>query len=99
MAQHFLLSAAARTLTLASVARMSGETVERVFIRLRWAGNDGNAYFTHCGRTTVFMALRPSGSARWRCKDCRKDFLVTSGTLFAFPDIAWRYCVMAIAIF
>ena len=37
MAQHFLLSAAARTLSLASVARMSDEEAERVFIRLRWA--------------------------------------------------------------
>jgi hypothetical protein len=35
MPQHFLLSAAARTLSLASVARMSDEEAERVFIRLR----------------------------------------------------------------
>ena len=39
MAQHFLLTAAARTLTLASVARMSDEDAERVFIRLRWSDN------------------------------------------------------------
>ncbi len=44
MPQHFLLSSAARTLTLASVARMSDEEAERVFIRLRWADNDGDAY-------------------------------------------------------
>ena len=43
MAQHFLLTSAARTLSLASVARMSDEEAERVFIRLRWANNDGNA--------------------------------------------------------
>jgi len=39
MAQHFLLSPAAKTLTLGSVVRMSDEQVERVervFIRLRW---------------------------------------------------------------
>src|SRR3954471_23842604 len=67
MARHFLLSAAARTITLASVARMSVEEAERVFIRLRWSGNDGNAYCPHCGCTTVWMACRPSGAARWRC--------------------------------
>ncbi|MGD9618039.1 MAG: IS1595 family transposase, partial [Alphaproteobacteria bacterium] len=49
MAQHFLLSAAARTLTLAAVARMSDEKAERVFIRLRWSDNDGNVYCPHCG--------------------------------------------------
>jgi Transposase zinc-ribbon domain len=54
-AQHFLLSAAARTLTLASVTRMSDEEAERVFIRLRWADNAGNAYCPHCGCTTVYM--------------------------------------------
>src|SRR4051794_31337770 len=79
IAQHFLLSAAARTLSLASVARMSDEEAERVFIRLRFAANDGNANCPHCRCTTVYMARRPSGAARWRCKACRKDFSVTTG--------------------
>ena len=84
MPQHFLLSAAARTLTVASVARMSDEQVERIFIRLRWSDNNGDAYCPHCGCPTVYMARRPNGAPRWRCKACRKDFSVTSGTLFAF---------------
>jgi transposase-like protein len=99
MAQHFLLSAAARTLSLAVVARMSDQEAERVFIGLRWAGNDGHAYCPHCGCTTVYMARRPSGAARWRCKACRKDFSVTSGTLFAFHKMPLRSYLMAIAIF
>jgi transposase-like protein len=99
MAQHFLLSAAARTLSLASVARISDEEAEKVFIRLRWADNDGNAYCPHCRCATVYMARRPSGSARWRCKACRKDFSVTSGTLFASHKMPLRSYLMAIAIF
>ena len=99
MSQHFLLSAAARTLPLASVVRMSDEEVERVFIRLRWADNGGNAYCPHCGCTTVYMARRPNGSARWRCKACRKDFTITSGTLFASHKMPLRAYLMAIAIF
>ena len=99
MAQHFLLSAAARTLSLASVARMSDEQAERVFIGLRWSDNDGNAYCPHCGCTTVYMARRPNGAPRWRCKACRKDFSVTSGTLFAFHKMPLRAYLMAIAIF
>ena len=99
MAQHFLLSAAARTLTLASVVRMGDQEVERVFIRLRWADNGGNAYCPHCGGTTVYMARRPSGSARWRCKTCRKDFSITSGALFASHKMPLRSYLMAIAIF
>lgn len=99
MARHFLLSAAARTLTLASVVRMSDEEVERVFIRLRWSENGGEAFCPHCGCTTVYMARRPNGAPRWRCKACRKDFSVTSGTLFAFHKMPLRSYLMAIAIF
>src|SRR6202795_520749 len=99
MAQHFLLTAAARTLTLASVARMSDEEAERVFIRLRWSDNNGDAYCPHCGCPTVYMARRPNGAPRWRCKACRKDFSVTSGTLFAFHKMPLRSYLMAVAIF
>lgn len=49
MAAHFLLTSAARTLTLASVARMSDKEAEQVFIRLRWADNNGDAFCPHCG--------------------------------------------------
>src|SRR3954469_14589417 len=53
----------------------------------------------HCGCTTVYLARRPSGAARWRCKACRKDFSVTSGTLFAFHKMPLRSYLMSIAIF
>jgi hypothetical protein len=41
VSQHFLLSSAARSLTLGSVARMSDEEAERVFMRLRWQNAEG----------------------------------------------------------
>ncbi len=99
MAQHFLLTSAARTLSLASVMRMSDEEAEKVFIRLRWAESDGNAYCPHCGCTIVYSCRRPDGAPRWRCKACRKDFSVTSGTLFAFHKLPLRSYLLAIAIF
>jgi transposase-like protein len=99
MSQHFLLFSAARTLSLASVARISDEEAERVFIQLRWADNDGNAYCPHCGCAIVYSCRRPNGAPRWRCKACRKDFSVTSGTLFAFHKLPLRSYLLAIAIF
>src|ERR1700722_17653759 len=98
MSQHFLLSPAARTLTLASVARMSDEEAERVFIRLRWPDNNGKAYCPLWGCPTDSMARRPNGAPRWLCKACRKDFSVTSGTLFAFHKMPLRSYLMAVAI-
>src|SRR6201987_821699 len=99
MPQHFLLTSAARTLSLASVMRMSDEEVERVFIGLRWADNKGEPYCPHCGCPTVYACRRPGRAPRWRCKACQKDFSVTSGTLFAFHKMPLRSYLLAIAIF
>src|SRR5437016_520252 len=96
MSQDFLLSSAARTLSL---ARMSDEEAERVFVQLRWSDHDGNAYCPHCGCPTVYSCRRPNGAPRWRCKACRKDFSVTSGTLFASHKLPLKSYLLAIAIF
>jgi transposase-like protein len=78
MSQHFLLSAKARTLSLATVMRMTDEEAETVFRSVRW--EDGKAVCPHCGCPTVYECRRPSGALRFRCKACRKDFSITSGT-------------------
>ncbi len=44
MSQHFLLSAAARTLSLSDVARMSDEEAHAKFAAIRWSDNDGQPY-------------------------------------------------------
>jgi transposase-like protein len=98
MPQHFLLSPAARTLTLASVARMSDEEAERVFIRLRWLDNSGAPYCPKCGCTIVYGSRRKD-CLRWQCKACQKDFSLTSGTLFAGRKMPIRAYLLAIAIF
>ena len=41
MTQHFLLSAKARTLSLAKVMRLSEDEAYGVFKAIRWAKNDG----------------------------------------------------------
>jgi hypothetical protein len=53
MAQHFLLTSSAKTLTLASVARMSDEEAETVFRKIRWASNNGDPFCPKCGCTIV----------------------------------------------
>src|ERR1700676_3816839 len=98
MAQHFLLSSAAKSLTLGQVARMSDGEVERVFIRLRWQDNGGQAYCPKCGCATVYEGRR-RGMLLWQCKACGKNFSLTSGTLFASRKMPLRSYLMAIAIF
>jgi len=97
MSQHFLLSAKARTLSLSTVLRMTDEDAETLFRSVRWP--DGKAVCPHCECPTVYECRRPSGALRFRCKACRKDFSITSGTLFAFHKMPLRTYLAAIAIF
>jgi len=97
MSQHFLLSAKARSLSLSAVLRMTDGEAERTFRAVRW--KDGKAICPHCGCDTVYECRRPNGSLRFRCKACRKDFSITSGTLFAFHKMPLRQYLAAIAIF
>ncbi len=99
MAQHFLLSAKARTLSIAQVMRMTDAQAETVFAAIRWAETDGKAVCPHCACPTCYEARRPNGALRFRCKACRKDFSLTSGTLFAFHKLALRTYLAAIVIF
>lgn len=99
MSQHFLLSAKARTLSLAAVLRMSDEDAETAFIAVRWTATGGKPVCVHCQCPKVYEARRPNGSLRFRCKACRKDFTVTSGTIFASHKMPLRSYLAAIAIF
>ncbi len=76
---------------------MTDEEAETVFRNVRWT--DGRAICPRCECPTVYECRRPSGALRFRCKACRKDFSITSGTLFAFHKLPLRTYLAAIAIF
>ncbi|HXQ52877.1 MAG TPA: IS1595 family transposase [Stellaceae bacterium] len=96
MGQHFLLTAAARTLSLASVARMSDEEARSTFQRIRWADNGGEPYCPKCGSTEH---LYLPNQLRWKCRGCRHQYSVTSSTIFANRKLPVRDYLLAIAIF
>ena len=99
MSQHFLLSAAARSLSLAKVMRMSDTDAEALFANIRWAETKGEPVCPHCGVLEIYRDRRPSGSLRFRCKGCKGSFSLTSGTLFAFHKLPLRTYLAAIAIY
>lgn len=99
MSQHFLLSRSAKSLTLAQVFRMTDAEAEALFKDIRWAVTNGQPVCSHCGSMTVYDCRRPSGAPRFRCKDCGKDFSITSGTLFASYKRPFRDYLAAIAVF
>ena len=99
MAQHFLLSAAAKTLSLAAVFTMKDSEAETTFRRIRWHETDGQPVCPHCGGTDAYDCRRLKGAPRFRCRACMKDFSITSGTLFASHKLPLRCYLAAIAIF
>ena len=96
MAQHFLLSTQARTLSLATVMRLSDDEAFATFKAIRWAGNNGEPYCPKCGCTALYE-FKTRGV--WKCKGCGREFSPTSGTIFASRKLALRDILAAIAIF
>lgn len=96
MAQHFDLSAEARSLSLARAMRMSDEESCKGFAAIRWADNDGEPFCPACGCVAIYAyAFRPI----YKCKACDKQFSITSGTIFASRKMPLRDYLAAIAIF
>ena len=99
MAQHFLLSKQAKSLSLASVFTMKDVDAETTFRRIRWAETNGEPVCPHCGGVDAYDCRRLKGGPRFRCRACVKDFSITSGTLFASHKLPLRGYLAAIAIF
>lgn len=95
MAQHFLLSAAARTLSLKAIFSDGEEAAYRRFCQLRWPDTDGAPVCPLCGCIDIYdLATR----RRFKCSACHRQFSVTSGTIFAsrkmpFVDLLGAICL------
>lgn len=97
MAQHFLLSANARTLSIVKIAMMSEEEVFEIFKTIRWSATNGKPVCPCCG--SVKKPYNIKARQQFRCKDCFHTFSVTSGTLFSGHKLPLKTYLLAIAIF
>ena len=96
MAQHFLLSAKARTLSLKAIYQGGEEKAYDTFRKLRWAETDGEAVCPRCGCTDAYdIPTR----RKFKCKACYHQFSVTSATIFASRKLAFIDLLGAICIF
>ena len=103
MAQHFLLSSKARTISELEVARMSEDEAREVFEKLRWRDTNGEPVCNNCGCTESYVINTHTKSGksvrRYKCKACRKQYTVTSGTIFSSHKLELRNYLLAIIIF
>lgn len=96
MAQHFLLSAAARTLSLKAIFSEGEDAAYRRFRRLRWPQTDGAPVCPACGCLEVYdLTTR----RRFKCAACHHQFSVTSGTIFASRKLSFVELLGAICLF
>jgi transposase-like protein len=97
MAQHFLISAEARNLSILKIATMSDEEVHNIFKQIRWANTNGKPVCPCCGSVEDHYYLKTR--SQYRCKECFHTFSVTSGTLFASHKKPLKVYLLAIALF
>lgn len=96
MSQHFLLSPAAKTLSLVKVMRMSEEESRTAFRQIRWTETEGKPICPECGCVDHYdLKTRQV----YKCKGCAKQYSITSGTIFHGRKLQVRDILAAIAIF
>jgi len=96
MTQHFLLSAAARTLTLRDIYKAGEEAAYATFCGLRWPETDGEAVCPDCGCCETYNITT---RRKFKCKACHRQFSVTSGTIFASRKLSFSDILAAICLF
>ena len=96
MGQHFLLTAAARSLSLKAIMRMTDDEAHARFVAIRFADNGGAPFCPHCRCTAIYTY---AARRIFKCRDCQRQFSVTSGTIFASRKLPIGDYLAAIAIF
>src|SRR3954453_11749022 len=96
MASHFLLSAAARTLSLKDIYRNGEDAAYETFKRLRWSETNGEPVCPKCGGLEPYEITT---RRKFKCSACGHQFSVTSGTIFASRKLSFTDLLAAICLF
>ena len=96
MAQHFLLSAASRTLSLRKIYKAGEDAAYQTFCEMRWPETNGEAVCPKCGHDEAYKITT---RRKFKCKACDHQYSVTSGTIFAsrkmdFVDLLAAICIV-----
>jgi transposase-like protein len=94
--QHFLLTAEARSMSVPQIAAMRENEVHDLFRTIRWAHADGEPECPHCKS----RAVHAHASRRiFSCKQCVRQFSVTSCTAFHATKLPLRTILLAVLLF
>jgi transposase-like protein len=96
VAQHFLMSAAARTLSLVDLCDLSEDAAHKMLCTMRWPDTDGAPICPNCSCAAVYTYR---SRRLFKCKACHRQFSVTSGTSLAYRKLPFRTLLMAFSLF
>jgi len=96
MAQHFLLSAKSRNLSLKKIYKMGEAKAYDAFRKIRWESTEGEAVCPRCGCTESYDI---STRRKFKCKGCHHQYSVTSGTIMHSRKLDFTDLLAAICLF
>jgi transposase-like protein len=96
MTPHFLLSATARTLSLKTIYQDGEDKAYETFKRIRWHETAGAPVCPRCGSLDHYSI---ASRRKFECRDCRHQYSVTAGTIFASRKMSFTDLLAAICIF
>jgi len=76
--------------------RFTDAAAEEVLAAVRWADNDGKPVCPWCSNKVIY---RIKTRRLFRCTNCKKDYSVTTGTIFHGQKIGFKKCLQALALF
>lgn len=97
MATHFLLTSAARTLSLRDIFKGGEDAAFGTFCRLRWPETEGKPFCPRCGCLEVYT-LNNGRKFKCKSKGCFYSFTPTAGTIFASRKMAYVDLLASICI-
>jgi transposase-like protein len=96
VAQYFLISAAARTLSLIDLCGLSEDAAQKMLCAMRWPDTDGALVCPKCSCAALYAYRR---RRLFRCKACHRQFSATSGTALAYRKPPARALLMTFSLF
>jgi len=94
--QHFLLSAASRSLSLKKIYKMGEDKAYETFRQLRWPETNGEAVCPKCG---CIESYDIKSRRKFECKGCKHHYSVTSGTILHSRKLDFVDLLAAICLF
>ena len=96
MAQHFLISSAARSLNLREIYTGGEEKAFATFCDMRWADTDGEPTCPKCG---CVESYKITTRRQFKCKACHAQYSPTSGTILSNRKMSYVSLLAAICLF